>query len=200
MENVQSSDRVLELGCGNSRLSMDMFHDGITQITCSDLSPIAVQQMQKRLEEENCTGVTVAVADMLNLPFQDNAFDVVIEKGCMDVLFVNSGDPWNPKPETRKSVSSMLESVHRVLSPNGVFISISFGQPHFRRLLFEDDKYTWSMKWTTFGDTFHYFFYILKKGTYEKLSDSSPRNLELDLLQEQMNKEDYLLQTLLDEC
>lgn len=35
------------------------------------------------LDDVLFAGVTVAVADMLNLPFQDNAFDVVIEKGCM---------------------------------------------------------------------------------------------------------------------
>lgn len=45
-----------------------------------------------------------------------------------DVLFVDSGDPWNPKPETVDKVMSMLENVHEVLKPNGVFISISFGQ------------------------------------------------------------------------
>ncbi|KAI5057094.1 hypothetical protein GOP47_0027109 [Adiantum capillus-veneris] len=199
LQHVHPSDRVLELGCGNSRLSMDMFHDGITEVTCSDLSPIAVQKMKTRLEAENCKGVAVAVADMLDLPFKDNSFDVVIEKGTMDVLFVNSGDPWNPNLETKKSVALMLESVHRVLSPNGLFISISFTQPHFRRLVFESDRYSWSMNWATFGDTFHYFVYTLRKGTFEKRLESSSRRLQLDLVQEQMNQEDYLLQVLLDE-
>jgi ubiquinone/menaquinone biosynthesis C-methylase UbiE len=41
---------------------------------------------------------------------------------------VDSGDPWNPRPETVTKVMAMLEGVHRVLKPNGIFISISFGQ------------------------------------------------------------------------
>ena len=45
-----------------------------------------------------------------------------------DVLFVDSGDPWNPHPETVSKVMKMLEGVHRVLKPEGTFISISFGQ------------------------------------------------------------------------
>jgi ubiquinone/menaquinone biosynthesis C-methylase UbiE len=45
-----------------------------------------------------------------------------------DVLFVNSGDPWNPRPETVAQVKAMLEGVHRVLKLDGIFISISFGQ------------------------------------------------------------------------
>lgn len=185
-------------------MSIDMFRDGIPQITCSDLSTVAIEQMRKRLEAESCQGVNLVVADMLNLPFKDNSFDAVIEKGTMDVLFVNGGDPWNPKPETKELVSSFLEGVHRVLSSDGVFISVSFGQPHFRRLVFEDEKFSWSIRWNTFGDAFHYFFFILRKGSREPssvstLSKSFQRNAEVDMVQEHMNKEDYLLQMLLEE-
>jgi len=45
-----------------------------------------------------------------------------------DVLLVDSGDPWNPKPEAVNKVNTMLQGVHRVLKPEGIFISISFGQ------------------------------------------------------------------------
>lgn len=109
--------------------------------------------------------IKAMVADMLNLPFTDDTFDVVIEKGTMvrklvvactysffykseilflvfwllicqvwinlsfkDVLFVDSGDPWNPKAETVSRALAMLEGIHRVLKPDGIFISISFGQ------------------------------------------------------------------------
>lgn len=117
-----------------------------------------------------------------------------------DVLFVNSGDPWNPRPETVAQVKAMLEGIHRVLKPDGIFISISFGQvgltntelpfsfwvlgthwwvlyaplflleihlmqPHFRRPLFDAPDFTWSVEWSTFGDGFHYFFYVLRKAS-----------------------------------
>jgi len=36
-------------------------------------------------------------------------------------------------------------------------------QPHFRRPIFNAPDFTWSVEWTTFGETFHYFVYILKK-------------------------------------
>lgn len=45
-----------------------------------------------------------------------------------DVLFVDSGDPWNPRPETVSKVMAMLQQVHRVLKPDGIFVSITFGQ------------------------------------------------------------------------
>lgn len=45
-----------------------------------------------------------------------------------DVLFVDSGDPWNPSPSTVDKVIAMLKCVHRVLRQDGTYISISFGQ------------------------------------------------------------------------
>lgn len=40
---------MLEIGCGNSRLCEGLYGDGITQITCIDLSPAAVERMKTRL-------------------------------------------------------------------------------------------------------------------------------------------------------
>lgn len=65
---------------------------------------------------------------MLNLPFSDGQFDVVIEKGAMDVLFVDSDSQWEPSEPVVARVRSMLTSVHRVLAPQGLFVSITFGQ------------------------------------------------------------------------
>lgn len=45
-----------------------------------------------------------------------------------DVLFVDAGDPWNPHQETVNKVMATLDGVHRVLKPDGIFISITFGQ------------------------------------------------------------------------
>jgi len=44
---------------------------------------------------------------------------------------VDSGDPWNPNPATVSKVRAMLRGIHRVLKPDGIFISISFGQVNF---------------------------------------------------------------------
>ncbi|GAB2229664.1 hypothetical protein Droror1_Dr00013914 [Drosera rotundifolia] len=202
LRHVNPTSSVLELGCGNSRLSEDMYRDGIINITCSDLSPVAVCSMRNRLLSKGYHGIKTMVADMLDLPFSDETFEVVIEKGSMDLLFVNSGDPWNPHPEAVSKVMSMLRVVHRVLKPDGIFISISFGQPHFRRPLFEAPEFTWSMEYSTFGDGFHYFFYALKKG--RRLLDGKPcvERFEfpsISLQQDGLEDEDYIFRTNIDD-
>ncbi|KAK9691137.1 hypothetical protein RND81_09G178200 [Saponaria officinalis] len=198
LRHIPSSSSVLEVGCGNSQLSDEMYKDGITDITCTDLSPVAVQNLQNRVSSKGFKEIKAMVADMLDLPFGDATFDVVIEKGTMDVLFVDSGDPWNPQAETVRKVMAMLHGIHRVLKPDGIFISISFGQPHFRRPIFEAPDFTWSMKWNTFGDGFHYFFYTLKKGTRSLISEQPNEKLNLAsicLFQDELEGEDYIFRT-----
>ncbi|KAL9238821.1 hypothetical protein vseg_013194 [Gypsophila vaccaria] len=198
LDHIPTHSSVLEVGCGNSHLSDEMHQDGITNITCTDLSPVAVTNLLARLSSKGFKEIKAMVADMLDLPFEDATFDVVIEKGTTDVLFVDSGDPWNPNAETVTKVMAMLHGIHRVLKPDGIFISISFGQPHFRRPIFEAPDFTWSMKWSTFGDGFHYFFYTLKKGTKSLISEQPSEKLNLPsicLLQDELEGEDYIFRT-----
>nr|QTZ19452.1 methyltransferase 13 [Bixa orellana] len=200
--HIKPYSSVLELGCGNSQLCEELYKEGITEITCIDLSSVAVQKMQERLSSKGYTEIKVLEADMLDLPFSNECFDVVIEKGTMDVLFVDSGDPWNPRPATVSKVMAMLEGVHRVLKSDGIFISITFGQPHFRRPFFHNPKFTWSVEWSTFGETFHYFFYTLRKGRRSSsVGVASGEKCEMSsicLLHEELEGEDYIFRTTID--
>lgn len=169
LEYMKPAHSVLELGCGNSQLCEGLYGDGIKELTCIDLSAVAVKMTKERLQSKGYKEIKVLEADMLDLPFDDELFDVVVEKGTMDVLLVDSGDPWNPRAETLKNVMAMLRQVHRVLKPQGIFVSVTFGQPHFRRPFFSAPEFTWSINWRTFGDGFHYFFYILEKVSHSNL-------------------------------
>ncbi|KAL6963907.1 hypothetical protein U1Q18_034914 [Sarracenia purpurea var. burkii] len=201
-QHVKPSSSVLELGCGNSQLCEEMYKDGITEITCIDLSAVAVEKMQKRVLSRGYKEIKVLEADVLDLPFDNEYFDVIIEKGTMDVFFVDSGDPWNPRPANVNKVMTMLQGVHRVLKPDGIFISISFGQPHFRCRLFNALEFTWSVEWNTFGDEFYYFFYILKKG--QRSSESNVLVDRVDMpsistFHEELETEDYIFRINVDE-
>ncbi|XP_022860403.1 uncharacterized protein LOC111380954 [Olea europaea var. sylvestris] len=136
---------------------------------------------------------------MLNLMF--NWSSIYIFLNLKDVLFVDSGDPWNPKPETSSNVMAMLQGVHRVLKPHGIFLSITFGQPHFRRPFFNAPVFTWSIEWRTFGDGFHYFCYILKKGK-RSLDNGDAAKVDvpsISLYHEELDDESYLFRTNFDE-
>jgi hypothetical protein len=109
-------DRILVVGCGNSAMSegmarashvapcacaladntraaarADMYRASrLTNIVSTDASPTVVTRMRERAAASGCAGITWQVADMLALPFEDGAFDVVIEKGSIDCFLARA--------------------------------------------------------------------------------------------------------------
>lgn len=61
-------------------------------------------------------------------------------------------------------LSHVYPQISRVLKPGGRFVSVTFAQPHFRKKLYARHEYGWSINHYHYGDSFHYFLYILTKG------------------------------------
>ncbi|NXG68251.1 EFMT4 methyltransferase, partial [Baryphthengus martii] len=159
--------RVLRAGCGNSALSYDLHELGYTDVTSIDFSPACIAAMRARYAHR-CPSLRWAVMDIRALAFPDAAFDVVLEKGTLDVLMVEETDPWNVSPQAVASMHRVLAEVSRVLCPGGCFISITFAQPHFRKPHYAQEAFGWSLRHIVCGDgdtgTFHYYLYVMRKG------------------------------------
>jgi len=54
--HLTPNSSVLELGCGNSQMCDGLYNDGTTDITCIDLSHVAVHNMQNRLLSQGFKG------------------------------------------------------------------------------------------------------------------------------------------------
>lgn len=122
----------LIVGCGNSTFSADLYDDDVfKEITNIDFSEIVIAKMseQHALARPNMKWITM---DMLDLKFESESFDVVIDKATMDALMVDERDVWNPSDSVIESVDTMCRGISRVLKPGGIFLQISFAQPHFR--------------------------------------------------------------------
>ncbi|NXR07620.1 EFMT4 methyltransferase, partial [Semnornis frantzii] len=161
-------------GCGNSTLSHDLHELGYTDVTSIDFSPACITAMRARYAH-CCPSLHWAVMDIRALTFPDATFDVVLEKGTLDVLMVEETDPWNVSPQAVAAMHRVLAEVSRVLRPEGCFISITFAQPHFRKPHYAQEAFGWSLRHVTCGDgdtgTFHYYLYIMRKGQPLDLSD-----------------------------
>ncbi len=79
----------------------------------NDARRIVLPQLEMHDAVQGMDSLKWQVADMLSLPFQAEDFDAVIEKGTMDVLFVDNDSPWDPKPEVQSRVLQMLDETHR---------------------------------------------------------------------------------------
>jgi hypothetical protein len=54
--------------------------------------------------------------------------------------------------------------ISQILKTGGRFVSVTFSQPHFRKLFLAKSEYGWSITINVFGHYFHYFFYVMEKG------------------------------------
>lgn len=87
-----------------------------------------------------------------------------------------------------------------MLTAAGIFLSITFAQPHFRRPFFSAPQYRWGMQHASVGETFHYFVYALQKGSrsendlsLETAEDRRPELLKEAMTHEHMDDEGYLM-------
>jgi len=152
------------LGCGNSSLSKDMYDSGFHNITNVDFSHVLIERMSSQ-HAETCPEMSWIQADVRQLPFADASFDAAIDKGTMDALMCAKGDVWDPPQEVIENCKLEVDEVARILKPGGVFIYITFGQPHFRKSHLERPG-LWSLEVTQLGDMFHYYFYLMKKSIH----------------------------------
>lgn len=134
------------LGCGNSRnydrflflifislgFSEEMCYDGFKDIFNVDYSEKVIEMMKERTKD-NFSSLKWATMDFRNMSeLEGSTFDVVLDKGSLDALWSDGGSQWDPSDSVLNDINCSLNEVMRLLKPGGKFISITFGQPHFR--------------------------------------------------------------------
>ena len=97
-------DRVLDVGCGNGRLS-DMFENKNIQYTGVDFSKKLIEIAKK----ERGKNGTFLQANALNLPFEDSSFDAVFSIAVLHHI---------PSKENR---IKFISEAYRVLKNDGVY-------------------------------------------------------------------------------
>eukprot|EP00210_Caulerpa_lentillifera_P005556 g5315.t1 len=158
--HLKPTDRILILGCGTSSLPTDLLHAGFNNVLATDASHTLIKKLQKKA---SASGVEYEVADMFELPYKNASFDVVIEKGTLDVIFTESKSMWTVPEEVSQKMKLACQQIYRVLKNEGSLFSITFTQPHFRQKFF--DGHQWECKIKSFGDdaALEYFVYHLHK-------------------------------------
>ena len=76
---------ILNVGCGNSYISIDMWKDGFSNVVNIDISDKAVEMMSSQAES---LGVKTQFLEMdaTKMTFPDDSFEAVIDKGTLDAL------------------------------------------------------------------------------------------------------------------
>jgi len=104
---LNSTSKVLELGCGTGIFSEKLSTTGI-QLSSIDLSPDLLEQAKDRIKNKN---VQFYLQDAENLEFSDNTFDTVLGTSILHHL----------------RIERALSEIYRVLKPKGLMV---FSEPN----------------------------------------------------------------------
>jgi len=158
-DKLQRSHKILNIGCGNSKFSEQLYDDGYTDILNTDISKTVIDQMRQRYEG-NRPLMRWEIMDCMNMEQAKNgSFDVVIDKGTLDALFSGS----------EKNVHRALGEISRVLNPqHGFYVNITYGEPKTRLRHLELAKFGWNVRVVKLPTQFRkggtHYMYICTKG------------------------------------
>lgn len=99
--------RVLEVGCGAANNLWFAALEGFS-VSGVDGSEAAIAEGRRRLAQAKLEG-NLRVADFTELPFDDQAFDLAIDRGALTCTGT-------------KSMHKAIGEIHRVLKPGGFFL------------------------------------------------------------------------------
>jgi len=136
--------KVLIVGCGNSDLSRELYDMGVVNITAIDFSKTVINQMKDTYADRDA--MTWHHMDVLNMDpelIPEDHYDIVIDKACFDACISSPG--------SKRNADIFLSSVSKVIKPQGVFIHVTFAQPHQRLRLLQVSGYKWEVSFDKQG-------------------------------------------------
>ena len=128
--------KILMVGCGNSKLSEQMYLSNYKNIINIDISNIVIEKMKKQYPEMKWQEM-----DATKMSFENNLFDCIIDKGTLDAIMCGE-DPIPP--------ANLIKEMYRVTKKSGNFCIITHGEPETRINYiekFKNENYDFDIKY-----------------------------------------------------
>jgi SAM-dependent methyltransferase len=161
---------VLESGCGNSLFSIELLKNEKSFLICADFSADALKQLHNVVASTKRQSVVdFVLCDCANLPFRDDIYDIVIDKGYLDSLLKSKNMKY-----AMDSLVNMIDKLdftneHENLKESTCFLmQITDEQPELRIDLFDRiSKYNLRFYYKEIflneNENQSYFIYFLSK-------------------------------------
>jgi ubiquinone/menaquinone biosynthesis C-methylase UbiE len=107
---IEPNTQVLDLCCGSGQTTKFLVQRS-QHVTGLDASPLSIERAKQNVPQAECVE---AFAE--KMPLSDNTFDIVHTSAAMHEM----------EPQQLRQI---LQEVHRVLKPDGVFTMVDFHQP-----------------------------------------------------------------------
>lgn len=132
LPETPTQPQLLQLGCGTSALTAELFHLGYHHQSSIDFSAAAIETMRTRYADLG-PGLGWRVMDMRQMDFPDQSFDIVIDKGALDSMM--NRPSYDPTPQEKYNIGACVDEVVRLLKPGGRWLHVTFIAPHFLKSL-----------------------------------------------------------------
>ncbi len=152
--DVKEKQNFLEVGCGNGAVSRYIAKKYLLNVTGTDVDSEQIQLAQKNIDD--IPNIRFLEADVTNLPFQDNDFDIVLSFGVMH------------------HISNWLDAfkeIKRVLKPRGYFIYFDLVYPKWVAKIGKLFKHDYGI--TTIQDISSF----IEKNNFSTIYSSLPKSL-----------------------
>jgi len=110
---------IINLGCGSSKLPVEMYADGYKNITNVDFSEKCVEGMQRYGDGKDGLEWKYVSSVCKMSEFPDNSFQYAIDKGTLDSILCGANSTTN--------VYQYLQEIKRLLKPGGTCLILSYG-------------------------------------------------------------------------
>lgn len=134
-DSISESDSIVDLGCGNGMMLIELAREGFTQLTGLDYSPKGVQLAQSIADDQELE-IKYKVADLVseNLFTEVGTFKIAHDKGTYDAISLH---PDNPK-EKREAY---ITNVYKILETDGLLLITSCNWTEPELLLAFQEKF-----------------------------------------------------------
>ncbi|XP_037941856.1 EEF1A lysine methyltransferase 2 [Teleopsis dalmanni] len=134
-DSIEEDDRIIDLGCGNGMLLIELAQEGYNNLLGVDYSPKAVQ-LANSIKNDRKLNIQYAVADLTNLEEMKKLgiFKIVHDKGTYDAI---SLCPDNSKQKRDLYINSVLN----IMDEKSLFIITSCNWTEDELILSFVDKF-----------------------------------------------------------
>ncbi|KAI9490915.1 hypothetical protein BDB00DRAFT_884015 [Zychaea mexicana] len=155
-ENVTKTDsRIVDLGCGNGHLLLELAGEGYNNLTGIDYSEPAIT-LAKAVAEQRDLSDTIQyhTVDLLGSDWAaQNQFDIVLDKGTFDAISLNPEQEQAKKEGRDGPRERYVEAVRQMISPEGLFLitSCNWTQDELAQSFKKYFRYHSHVKYPTFS-------------------------------------------------
>jgi 2-polyprenyl-3-methyl-5-hydroxy-6-metoxy-1,4-benzoquinol methylase len=116
---VKQDDSVIDLGCGNGMLLVELAREGFVDLTGVDYSQNAIDLAESIMKTQNMT-IRYEMCDILSTdcPVMSREYALALDKGTYDAVSLH---PVDPKGKREKYISN----VWKLLKPQGLLLITS---------------------------------------------------------------------------